>query len=447
MTELERRIGVPGAIAIGLGAMIGAGLFFVWAPAAALAGPMLPAAIALAGAIAVLNALSTAQLAMEHPVSGGAYAYGRAEVGERVGFAAGWMFLTGKTASAAAIAVIAGQHLWPAHAQWVAAAAVAVLALLNMLGVRVTAWVSSGIVAVVLIVVVVALGWAASGAPAAEPDGWFAYAPLSQRFALPDGDFGFVGGTVDVFGGASPLGWLTAAGMLFFAFAGYARMATLGAEVRQPRRTLPIAIVVGLAIVLALYAAVGWATSARLGALLPASTTPVADLVGHPVLHVVVLGAGALACLGSLMGILAGLSRTGLAMAQHGDLPGPLGRIAARTRTPIVAEAAVALIAIAATLTMPAGSLVAFSSTCVLTYYAVAHLSAIRMRATGRAGSRPGGAVHMWLPPWVPWLGSLACLGIVATLPWPGVVGAAAWLALGLAVRALLRIRRTPRRP
>ena len=102
MTQLERRIGVPGAIAIGMGAMIGAGLFFVWAPAAALAGPMLPAAIALAGAIAVLNALSTAQLAMEHPVSGGAYAYGRAEVGERVGFTAGWMFLTGKTASATA---------------------------------------------------------------------------------------------------------------------------------------------------------------------------------------------------------------------------------------------------------------------------------------------------------------------------------------------------------
>ncbi|WP_206447301.1 APC family permease [Agrococcus sp. KRD186] len=442
MTQLERRIGVPGAIAIGLGAMIGAGLFFVWAPAAALAGSMLPAAIALAGAIAVLNALSTAQLAMEHPVSGGAYAYGRAEVGERVGFAAGWMFLTGKTASAAAIAVIAGQHLWPQHAQWVAAAAVALLAVLNMVGVRVTAWVSSGIVAVVLVVVVFALVWAATGAPTAEPEGWLAYAPLSQQHVIGSGDFGSVGGTGGV-PGAGPLGWLTATGMLFFAFAGYARMATLGEEVRDPRRTLPIAIVVGLGLVLALYAAVGWATSARLGELLPISATPLADLVGDPVLHVVVLGAGALACLGSLMGLLAGLSRTGLAMARNGDLPGPLSFIAARTRTPVVAEATTALAAIAAALLLQPGSLVAFSSTCVLTYYAVAHLSAIRMRRGSRAGTRTAGAVRLWLPAWVPWVGAVACLAVVLTLPWQGVLGAAVWLGLGLAARELLR----PRRP
>ena len=440
MTQLERRIGVPGAIAIGMGAMIGAGLFFVWAPAAALAGPMLPAAIALAGAIAVLNALSTAQLAMEHPVSGGAYAYGRAEVGERVGFTAGWMFLTGKTASAAAIAVIAGQHLWPEHAHAVAAVAVAALALLNMLGVRVTAWVSSGIVAIVLVVVVIALVWAATGGPTAETVGWLAYAPLSQA-ALPDGDFGFVGGSAGAPAGGGPLGWLTAAGMLFFAFAGYARMATLGEEVRQPRRTRPIAIVLGVGVVLALYAAVGWATSARLGALLPASATPVADLVAHPVLHALVLGAGALACLGSLMGILAGLSRTGLAMARNRDLPGPLSTVARRTRTPVVAEATTAVAAMAAALLLPAGGLVAFSSTCVLTYYAVAHISAIRMRRGSRAGTRGAGAVRMWLPGWLPWIGVVACLGVVLTLPWQGVVGAAAWLALGLGARELAQRR------
>ena len=407
MTQLERRIGVPGAIAIGLGAMIGAGLFFVWAPAAALAGPWLPAAVAIAAAIAVLNALSTAQLAMEHPVSGGAYAYGRAEAGERTGFTAGWMFLTGKTASAAAIAVIAGQHLWPEHAAWVGAAAIAVLAALNMLGVRVTAWVSSGIVAIVLVVVLVALGWAATGG-ATTLTATAAAAPAP---------------------GAVPV--LTAAGLLFFAFAGYARMATLGEEVREPRRTLPIAIVLGLGVVLALYAAVGWATSARLGRQLPSSATPVADLVGDPALHAVVLGAGALACLGSLMGILAGLSRTGLAMARERDLPGPLSTIAARTRTPVVAEAVTALAAIAAALLLPAGSLVAFSSTCVLTYYAVAHVSAIRMRRHG--------AVRMWLPAWLPWAGAAACLLVVLTLPWQGVLAAAAWLALGLAARALLR--------
>ncbi len=419
MTRLERRIGIPGAIAIGLGAMIGAGLFFVWAPASVLAGPLLPAAVVLAGAIAVLNALSTAQLAMEHPVSGGAYAYGRAEVGERVGFAAGWMFLTGKSASAAAIAVIAGQHLWPERAPIVAAIAVAVLAALNMLGVRVTAWVSSGVVAIVLVVVVGALAWAAAGGPATLTSSapGVVLAPASTPFGLQPP--------------AGPLAVLQAAGLLFFAFAGYARMATLGEEVREPRRTLPVAIVVGLAVVLALYALVGWATSARLGDGLPRSATPLADLVGEPALHAVVLGAGALACLGSLMGILAGLSRTGLAMARNRDLPGPLSRIAARTSTPVVAELATAAVAITGALLLPAGSLVAVSSTCVLTYYAIAHVSAIRMRRTG--------VRRMWLPAWLPWAGLAACALVVLTLPWPGVVAAAAWLAVGLAARAALR--------
>ena len=179
---------------------------------------------------------------MEHPVSGGAYAYGRAEVSGAVGFAAGWMFLTGKTASAAAIAVIAGTYAWPEHARWVAVAAIVVFAALNMLGVRVTAWTSAAIVGVVVLVVLAVLAWVLLGGAAVEV-GWFAYSPLAEQLIVPGhegGDFGSVGGTLDVT--ASPYSVLQAAGLLFFAFAGYARMATLGEEVLQPRRTLPIAI-------------------------------------------------------------------------------------------------------------------------------------------------------------------------------------------------------------
>ncbi|WAC65294.1 APC family permease [Agrococcus sp. SL85] len=423
MTTLQRRIGVPGAIAIGLGAMIGAGLFSVWGPAAGIAGPWLPLALVLAGAIATMNALSTAQLAMEHPVAGGAYAYGRAEAGERVGFAAGWMFLTGKTASAAAIAVVAGRHLWPEHAVPVAIAAVLVLAAINMAGVRVTAWTSAALVAVVLAVVVGALVWWASGG---APHG-------AVTAALAAGDVGVLPAAPAPLVGAAaggPLAVLQAAGILFFAFAGYARMATLGEEARDPRRTLPVAIVVGLAVVLVLYALVAWAVSDALGPQLALSATPVADLVADPTLHRAVLLAGALACLGSLLGILAGLSRTSLAMARERDLPRPLSRVAARTGTPVVAEAAVAALAIVGVLVLPAGGLVALSSTCVLAYYGIAHLAAIRMRRRG---------IRMWLPAWLPWLGAAACALVVATLPWPGVVGAALWLALGLGARALLR--------
>jgi APA family basic amino acid/polyamine antiporter len=425
VSTLERRIGVPGAIAIGLGSMIGAGLFFVWAPATELAGSLLWIALLLAGAVATLNAMSTAQLAMRHPVSGGAYAYGRAEVSRAVGFAAGWMFLTGKTASAGAIALVAARHAWPEHAPWLAAGLIVLLALVNMAGIRSTVRVTTGIVAIVLALVLAALVWSALGLPTASDAGPEPLPPIA-----PDRIEGAPEG---------PLGVLTAAGLLFFAFAGYARMATLGEEVREPERTLPRAIGAGLAIVLLLYGLVAWATTARLGDALLASDAPVADLVGEGWLHVALLGAAALASAGSLAGILAGLSRTGLAMARHRDLPGPLSFVSPATRAPVVAEAVTAAAAIAGVLLLPVAQLVAFSSTCVLTYYAVAHVSAIRgARRTMDASSAQ---VRWWLPRWVPLAGLALCALLVVTLPWPGVVAAAAWLALGLAARALLRRR------
>lgn len=425
VSTLERRIGVPGAIAIGLGSMIGAGLFFVWVPASQLAGEWLWLALLLAGAVATLNAMSTAQLAMRHPVSGGAYAYGRAEVSPGVGFAAGWLFLTGKTASAGAIALIAARHAWPEQAPWLAAALIAVLALVNMAGIRSTVRVTTAIVAMVLALVVAALAWSALGLPTASAAGLESLAPVAANRVegAPEG----------------PLGVLTAAGVLFFAFAGYARMATLGEEVREPERTLPRAIGAGLGIVLVLYGLVAWATTARLADALPTSAAPVADLVGAGWLHVLLLGAAALASVGSLTGILAGLSRTGLAMARERDLPGPLSFVSPRSRAPVVAEAVTAAAAIAGVLLLPVAQLVAFSSTCVLTYYAVAHVSAIRARRTTDA-SAP--RARWWLPRSVPVAGLVLCALLVVTLPWPGVVAAAAWLALGLAARAALGRRR-----
>ncbi|MCR8669810.1 APC family permease [Agrococcus sp. HG114] len=429
MATLERRIGIPGAIMIGLGSMIGAGLFFVWVPAWQLAGEWLWLALLLAGTVATLNAMSTAQLAMRHPVSGGAYAYGRAEVSPAVGFAAGWMFLTGKTASAGAIALIAARHVWPDGAPWLAAALIAVLALVNGSGIRSTVRVTSAIVSVVLVLVMAALVWSALGLPTASATGLETVAPVEANRV----DAALTG----------PLGVLTAAGMLFFAFAGYARMATLGDEVRDPVRTLPRAIAAGLAIVLVLYGLVAWATTGRLGDALAGSAAPVADLVGERWLHVALLGAAALASVGSLTGILAGLSRTGLAMARGNDLPGPLAYVWPRTKAPVVAEAATAAAAIAGVLLLPVGQLVAFSSTCVLTYYAVAHLSAIRgagrpAEASADPDARP---VRWWLPRWVPFAGLALCALLVVTLPWIGVVAAAVWLALGLASRGLLRRR------
>ena len=415
MTELKRSVGVVGAAAIGISAMIGAGLFFVWAPASALAGDLLWAALLLAALIAVLNALSSAQLAMEHPVSGGAYSYGRAEVRPWVGFTAGWMFLTGKTFSAAAMASIAARHISQEAAVAWTVVMIMALSIINILGMRVTTAVSKVIVVITVSVIAIALGWAFIGA-----DSTLTTASATATY-VPEGSEEFA------LGGFEGLAVLQAAGLLFFAFAGYARMATLGGEVVEPRKTLPRAILGALAFVLVLYGLLAVATSMSLGDDLASSVTPVADLVGNPILHQVIMLGAVIACLGALLGVLAGLSRTALAMARGRDMPGILGVVNRRTKTPIIAELVVMALAIVVAVLLPASAMVAVSSTFVLGYYAIAHWSAIRMRARLAEDGR-----RMWLPAWVPWVGIVACLVIVLTLSWVAVLIALGWVLLGL---------------
>lgn len=401
VSTLQRRLGTGRAVVIGLASMMGAGVFFVWAPAAQAAGSGLLVGLVIAGLIATLNALSSAQLAMVHPVSGGTYAYARATVGPWTGFAAGWLFLAGKTASVGAIALVAGGYLWPEYARVVAIVAVVALAVVNMTGIRSTAALSTVIIALVFLglgaMVMAALG----NLPATPPLG-------------------------EISGGV--FGILQSAGLLFFCFAGYARMATLGEEVREPRRSIPRAILAALAIVLVVYATVGLLSLVVLGPdALATSTAPLADLVGTTSsLGAFVRVVAGIACLGSLVGILAGLSRTSLAMARERDLPPALGFISNRTHAPIVAEVTFAVLAIVGILVLDPARLVGFSSCAVLVYYAIAHLSAFRQPVGER-----------WLPRVVQVVGMAGCLLLAVTLPWQAIVFAAVVLALGLAARML----------
>ena len=398
--------------------MVGAGAFFVWAPAARIAGDFLWVALLLAALVAILNALSSAQLAMEHPVSGGAYSYGRAEVRPWVGFSAGWMFLTGKTFSAAAMATIAARHISQEAAVAWTVVMIMALSAINILGMRATTAVSKGIVVVTVSIIAMALAWAFAGA-----DSTLTTASAGATF-VPESDDAFAAFGL---GNVPGIAVLQAAGVLFFAFAGYARMATLAGEVKEPRKTLPKAILGALAFVLVLYGLIALAVTLRLGDDLPDSVTPVADLVGNPLLHQVVMLGVVIACLGALLGVLAGLSRTALAMAKGRDLPGIIGVINKRTSAPIVAELVVMALAIIVAVLLPASAMVAVSSTFVLGYYAIAHWSAIRMRARFlQDGRRP------WLPSWVPWAGLIACLAIVLTLSWVAVLIAIGWVLLGL---------------
>ncbi|WP_062216168.1 APC family permease [Streptomyces sp. NBRC 109706] len=405
--ELRRRLGVFDAVVIGLGSMVGAGIFVALAPAAGVAGGGLLLALALAAVVAYANALSSARLAARYPRSGGTYVYGRERLGDFWGYLAGWAFVVGKTASCAAMALTVGFYAWPEQARAVAVAAVVALTVVNHLGMRKSAWVTRGIVAVVLAVLAAVVVANLAGGSAGRA--WAA------------------GGSDIAWGGV-----LQAAGLLFFAFAGYARIATLGEEVRDPARTIPRAIPLALGGALVVYAAVAVSVLAVLGVDgLAGATAPLADAVdaaGAPALVPVVRVGAALAALGALLGLLLGVSRTALAMARDRHLPQALAAVHPRFGVPHRAVWAVgAVVVVLATGADPRGA-IGFSSFGVLAYYAIANASAWTLPSAGRRLDRV-----------VPGVGLVGCGVLALALPLSSVLWGAATLALGAVVFGVRR--------
>lgn len=354
LPALERRLGVTDAVLTGLGAMLGAGIFVTLAPVAATAGSAMPAALVLAAGVAYCNARSSARLAAEYPTAGGTYAYGREELGDVWGHLAGWSFVVGKTASCAAMALTAGHYLWPAHAHAVAVAAVLILTAVNCFGVGKSALAIRVIVTLVVVVLVLVIAVGISS-------------PASTRDQLTLDGWTASG----VFGGA---------GLWFFALAGYARIATLSEEVRDPERTIPRAITISFVIVLTLYAAITATALRVLGpATLSASTAPLVDVVheaGRAGLAPVVRIGAAVAALGALLTLILGVSRTTLAMARDRHLPHQLAAIHPRYSVPRRAEIAVGLIVAILAATVDVRGAIGFSAFSVLIYYAIANASA-----------------------------------------------------------------------
>ncbi|GHH83590.1 putative transporter [Streptomyces sulfonofaciens] len=413
--ELRRRLGVPDAVVIGLGSMIGAGIFAALGPAARAAGSALLPGLALAAVVAYCNATSSARLAVRHPASGGTYVYGGERLGPFWGYLAGWAFVTGKTASCAAMALTAGAYVWPGQAHAVAVAAVVALTAVNYTGVQKSALLTRALVAAVLAVLgaVVVAALNSGAADAARLD------------IGPDGDFP---------------GVLRAAALLFFAFAGYARIATLGEEVRDPGRTIPRAIPLALGITLFVYAAVAVAALAVLGpGGLAGSGAPLSDTVraaGAGELTPVVRAGAAVAALGSLLALILGVSRTTLAMARDRHLPHALAAVHPRFGVPHRAELVVGAAVAVLTAVADVRGAIGFSSFGVLAYYAIANASAWTLPAAGRRGARL-----------VPVVGLAGCLALAFALPLSSVLQGAAVLAAGVAVYAARRRAAARRAP
>lgn len=418
--RLRRELGLGGATMMGLGSMVGTGVFVSIGIAAGVAGPAVILAIALAALVATANALSSAQLAASHAVSGGTYEYGYKYLNPALGFTAGWMFLCAKTASAATAALGFGGYLlrllgadmnWM---PWLAVGAVALFTVLVLSGIRRSSWMNIAIVSVTLL----ALGsFILFGLPRAIDAGAANLTPI-----LP----------ADETGGTQ--GFLYATALMFVAYTGYARIATLGEEVTEPRRTIPRAIVVTLVLTAILYILVAFVAIGSVGAerfanAPGAQATPLelaARAMEVPLLANLVAIGAVTAMLGVLLNLIIGLSRVVLAMGRQGDIPPLFARVSGEGTAPSAAAVAVGIVVAALASIGSVETTWAFSAFTVLIYYAITNLAALRLPRDQRL-----------FPAWVAVAGLAACLFLAFWVPvtiWAAGLGL---IIAGLAWKAL----------
>jgi basic amino acid/polyamine antiporter, APA family len=407
--ELRRDLRLLDAVGVGLGAIIGAGIFVVTGVAAGIAGPGIMVGLLIAGAVAMFNALSSAQLAATYPQSGGTYEYGHRVLHPWLGFAAGWMFLASKLAAGGTVALgFAGYlaALFPAIPQRPAAVAVILLlTAVNIFGIQKAGRLNIFIVAVSVLALTI---FVITGIPA------FDSANLSPF--LPEG-----------WGGA-----LRSAAVLFFAYTGYARLATLGEEVYQPRRTIPRAIVLALSIAIVLYLAVALVALGAIGAAgMASSASPLesaARAFNIPAVPLIVAIGATTAMLGVLLSQILGISRMFFAMSRRRDLPAVLDHVHPRHGIPdrgvLLTSVFLVLVALFGTLEV----IISAASFTILLYYSIANLSALRMNPEDKL-----------FPNWVPVLGLISCLTLAATLQPAVIASGLALLALGFVLRWIFR--------
>ena len=427
---LRREVGIFGAVMMGLGSILGTGIFVSIAIGAGIAGPAVILAIIVAAVVASCNGLSSAQLAANHPVSGGTYEYGYRWLHPALGFTAGWMFLWAKSASAATAALgCAGYLLQLAEAgdEWripVAVALVANMTLLTATGIRRSNWVNIVIVSITICSLLwfVLLGEAKVGKT---------WSVRLSPFFLADSK-----------GRVLP-GLLEATALMFVAYTGYGRIATLGEEMKNPRRNIPMAIIITLVVSMLLYVSVGTIAVSLVG---PATLEMATVIEVAPLQKVIevagyswganFVGIGAVTAMaGVLLNLVLGLSRVVLAMGRRGDLPSILARLDREETTPYVAVTAVGVVISGLVLIGDVRTTWTFSAFTVLIYYAITNLAALRLTAEERL-----------YPRWIAWAGLCSCLflafwvDVEVLTTGPGIIGA------GLGLHYLRQRRRLAHR-
>ncbi|MEZ4620607.1 MAG: APC family permease [Caldilineaceae bacterium] len=417
--QLQRQLGVFGAVMMGLGSIVGTGVFVSIGIGAGIAGPAVVLAIALAALVATCNGLSSAQLAASHPVSGGTYEYGYQYLNHWFGFTAGWMFLSAKSASAATAALgFAGYLLNVAGVEstllrtGMAVAAVALLTVITVGGIRRSNLTNIVIVTVTLLALVF---FVLAGLPTFFANGTTNFTPFFAPGRGASGD-------------TSP--WqalLHATALMFVAYTGYGRIATMGEEVREPATTIPRAIITTLIVTALLYGGVGLVAVGTVGAANYATLTvgtsapleTIAESFAIPGAGLVLAIGAMTAMLGVLLNLILGLSRVLLAMGRRGDMPAATALIDAAGTTPYVAVIVMGIVIVLLALIGNVKTTWSFSAFTVLIYYALTNLAALRLppaaqrfpRCIAVAGVVACLFLAFWVEPLV-WGSGLALLAV-----------------------------------
>ncbi len=393
-TTLKRELGTFGAVMMGLGSIVGTGVFVSVGIAAGVTGPAVVLAVMIGAVVATFNGLSSAQLAASHPVSGGTYEYGYRYLNPVLGFSAGWLFMSAKSASAATAALGCAGYVLGAFGiesrVWVVL--LALVAVASLTGVVLAGLRRSNVTNIVIVSITLAslVFFILAGLPSFLSNANVNFAPFFEpepgRGDLPS--------------------LLYASALMFVAYTGYGRIATLGEEVREPQRTIPRAIIITLLSIMVLYALV---------ALISVGAAGVQTLSGNPTFPLeavartfslaftpqVVLFGAITAMLGVLLNLILGLSRVLLAMGRRGDMPRTLGELNAAQTTPTAAVLAVGVIIAGLTLLGDVRATWSFSAFTVLLYYAITNLAALRLPQQDRR-----------FPRWISVAGLLSCASL-----------------------------------
>ena len=407
--SLKRVLGLNDAIGVGLGAIIGAGIFVVTGVAAGVSGASFIVGLMIAGLIASFNGLSSAQLAAVYPQSGGTYEYGYQLLNPSFGFSAGWMFIISKLSAAGIVAIGFGSYfhqLVPAFTPLTySIAAVVILTVANLVGIKKAGTVNQ---IIVLVTILSLLYFIVGGIGSVKASNFTPFAP-----------FGI-------------MGIAESTAILFFAFTGYARIATLAEEVVEPKKTIPRAVIITITSAIVLYAAVSVVATGAIGAEgMSQSKSPLqvaSEAMSAPAISVIITIGASTAMLGVLLSQILGISRMLLAMGRRNDLPHLFEKIHSKTSVPHIGILFTSVVILAITTLGTFDFVVRAATFTILLYYSITNIAAIRQPNQQQLYSKV-----------IPYLGLVGCVAMSISLPLNVIISGVALLAIGFAMRYFVK--------